>query len=80
MDINPDITELQKYKVNRKKINNKFKNNEVIEKSSFGKQFAKKERKADSKRIVNKFLSGDYDDYDDYDDDTFELISKFNNR
>lgn len=64
-DAYDNIDELQKVKVHRKKLNTKNKK-QAEEKSSFGKQYAKKTRKANARRIVNDVMSGVYDGEDDY--------------
>jgi len=78
METYGDFSENQKERIHRKKLNTKSKN-EKVEKSSFNKENAKRHRKNDAKKLVNRLRADDFHDYDDYDYD-YEVYERFNKR
>ena len=77
MNVTKDsIAELQKNGKQKRRVNKQH--HIAVDKSTFAKENAKKNRKNDAKRIINNINYSDYSDYDDYDDEyeTFERFGK----
>lgn len=74
------VNELQKVSRQKKKVNKQH--HVAVEKSTFAKESAKKDRKSSTKKILNQYKYNDYEDYEDYDewDDDYESFERFGRR